>query len=83
MANRNPAVAYADEPLRVVVNRMADTGFTRLPVVDRENSRKLVGMVSLNDLLRARTRSLEEERQRERVLRIRLPFRSRPQQIPK
>jgi chloride channel protein, CIC family len=77
MANRNPEMAYADEPLRVVVNRMADTGFTRLPVVDRD-SRKLVGMVSLNDLLRARTRSLEEERQRERVLRIHLPFRSRP-----
>jgi hypothetical protein len=32
-------------------------------------------MVSLNDLLRARTRTLEEERRRERVLRIRLPFR--------
>jgi hypothetical protein len=31
-------------------------------------------MVSLTDLLRARTRSLEEERHRERVLRIRLPF---------
>jgi CIC family chloride channel protein len=82
MAHQNPAVAFADEPLRVVVNRMADTGFTRLPVVDRENSRKLVGMVSLNDLLRARTRSLEEERQRERVLRIRLPFKSRSVERP-
>ena len=53
---------------------MAETGFTRFPVVDREDTRKLVGMVSLTDLLRARTRSLEEERHRERVLRIRLPF---------
>jgi hypothetical protein len=32
-------------------------------------------MVSLQDLLQARTRSLEEERHRERVLRIHLPFR--------
>jgi hypothetical protein len=32
-------------------------------------------MVSLEDLLRARVRNLSEERSRERVLRIRLPFR--------
>jgi CBS domain-containing protein len=77
VAQGDPVVAYADEPLRVVVNRMAETGFTRLPVVESPDSRKLVGMISLSDLLRARTRSLEEERHRERVLRIRLPFRSR------
>ena len=51
---------------------MAETGLTRMPVVDRENPRKLVGMISLTDLLRARTRNLEEERRRERVLRLRL-----------
>jgi len=76
VAQSDPVVAYADEPLRVVVNRMAETGFTRLPVVESD-ARKLVGMISLSDLLRARTRSLEEERNRERVLRIRLPFGSR------
>ncbi len=27
-----PVVAYPDEPLRAVVYRMAETGFTRLPV---------------------------------------------------
>ncbi|HEY2014117.1 MAG TPA: chloride channel protein [Bryobacteraceae bacterium] len=78
LANRDPQVAYADEPLRVVVYRMAETGFTRFPVVEREDSRTLVGMISLNDLLRARTRTLEEERRRERVLRIHLPFRRKP-----
>ena len=72
-----PVVAHADEPLRVVVYRMAETGFTRFPVVESEKSRKLVGMISLNDLLRARSRSLEEERHRERVIRIRLPFGNR------
>jgi CBS domain-containing protein len=75
LANPKPVVAYADEPLRGVVYRMSDTGLTRFPVVEREDSRTLVGMVSLQDLLQARTRSLEEERHRERVLRIRLPFR--------
>jgi CBS domain-containing protein len=76
-AKKDPVVAYADEPLRVVVYRMAETGFTRMPVLDSQHSRKLVGMISLHDLLHARVRSLEEERRRERVLRIRLPFGAR------
>jgi len=66
--------ALPDEPLRLVVYRMAETGLTRMPVVDRDNPLKLVGMISLTDLLRARTRNLEEERRRERVLRLRLAF---------
>jgi CBS domain-containing protein len=74
VAKKDPVVAYADEPLRVVVYRMAESGFTRLPVLENEESRKLVGMIALHDLLHARTRSLHEEQRRERVLRIRLPF---------
>ena len=35
---------------------------------------KLVGMVSLDDLLQARTRTLDAERRRERVLPLRLMF---------
>ncbi len=50
----------------MVVYRMAETGLTRLPVVARNSSRKLVGMVSLDDLLKARVRNLEAERRRER-----------------
>jgi H+/Cl- antiporter ClcA/CBS domain-containing protein len=68
-----PAVAYPDEPLRVVVYRMAETGLTRFPVVERGDPAKLLGMISLRDLLSARTRNLAEERDRERVLRIRIP----------
>ena len=78
LGQKDPVVAYQDEPLRIVVYRMAESGKTRLPVVDREDPGKLLGMISLNDLLRARTRDLEEERTRERVLRLRLPFRSVP-----
>jgi len=72
--HREPVVAYPDEPLRMVVNRMSDTGLTRFPVVRNDKERTLAGMVSLKDLLHARTRNLEEERHRERVLRIRLPL---------
>jgi H+/Cl- antiporter ClcA len=68
---REPVVAYPDEPLRVVVFRMAETGLTRMPVVDRDTG-ELEGMVSLHNLLLARVRKLNEERERERVLRVRI-----------
>ncbi|MCU1261021.1 MAG: domain containing protein, partial [Bryobacterales bacterium] len=71
---REPVVAHPDEPLRVVVFRMAETGLTRLPVVNGDNG-QLAGMISLHDLLLARVRNLNEERHRERVLQVRLPFR--------
>ena len=70
----NPVVAYPDEPLRVVVYRMAESALTSFPVVSRETGNELVGLIGLRDLLAARTRNLAEERDRERVLRIRLPF---------
>ena len=64
----NPAVAGPAESLRAVVYRMAETGLTRFPVVERGGSGKLLGMVSLYDLLKARGRNLDAERRRERVL---------------
>ena len=79
-ASSEPVVAFADEPLRLVVFRMAESGFTRMPVLDSPTDRRLVGMISLNDLLQARTLNLAEERARERVLRIRIPFRG--QELP-
>ncbi|HEY7333403.1 MAG TPA: chloride channel protein [Bryobacteraceae bacterium] len=69
---RHPITAHPDEPLRAVVFRMAETGLTRLPVVD--DAGQLAGMISLHDLLMARVRNLHEERRRERSLRLRLPF---------
>ena len=70
-----PTVAYPDESLRMIVYRMAETGLTRFPVVTREHGR-LVGMIALTDLLKARALNLEAERRRERVFgaHIALPF---------
>jgi CBS domain-containing protein len=82
VARRDPVVAFADEPLRTVADRMAETGYTRMPVVDNSEDRRIVGMVSLEDLLRARTRNLAEERSRERILHIRLPFRNARESEP-
>jgi chloride channel protein, CIC family len=70
---KEPVVAYTDEPLRFVVNRMATTTLTRFPVVKRGPEPELLGMVAIDDLLKAREMSLEEEERRERVLRLRIP----------
>ena len=70
LARAGTIIANPDESLRVVVYRMAEKGFTRLPVVDRLSGRFL-GLVSLDDLLKARGRHLEEESRRERPLKLR------------
>ena len=70
----NPVRAYPDEPLTAVVDRMASTGLTEFPVVERRDPRKLLGLVSLDDLLQARVRRLDEEQERERVFPLRLVF---------
>jgi chloride channel protein, CIC family len=59
-----------DEILRVVVYRMAEKAVTRLPVVEHSTG-KFLGLISLDDLLKARARHLEEERRRERTLKLR------------
>ena len=71
---KEPVLAYPDEPLRVVVHRMAATGLTRFPVVARDNPRQIVGIVSLTDLLKARMLNLEAEQRRERILPLRIAF---------
>jgi CIC family chloride channel protein len=70
VATPEAVTAGPTEPLRAVVYRMVETGFTEFPVVDEKE--RLLGMVSLHDLLHARSRNLDEERARERVLRVRL-----------
>jgi CIC family chloride channel protein len=65
--------AYPEETLRSAVYRMAEKGVTRMPVVQRETE-KLVGMISLDDLLKAGTRHLEEEKRRETSIQFRKYF---------
>jgi CBS domain-containing protein len=67
----SPVVAHDDEPLRSVVQRMAMTGHTRLPVV-LGTTGDFAGMISLADLLAGRRQALEAEQRRERVLGVRL-----------
>jgi CIC family chloride channel protein len=71
LVRKSAVEAYPDEPLRVVVYRMAEKGCSRMPVLDR-TSKQFLGLVSLHDLLKARGRHLEEERRRERTLKFQL-----------
>jgi hypothetical protein len=54
-----------------LADRMAERGAGVMPVVSHEAPERLVGVVSQFELLRARERLLQEERHRERVLRVR------------
>jgi H+/Cl- antiporter ClcA len=65
------ALAYPDEILRSVADRMAALGLGVLPVVDRTDTGHLEGLLTEFDLLRARQKLLEEERHAERVLTLR------------
>jgi chloride channel protein, CIC family len=50
---RAPAVVYEDSTLRDAADHMVNEGVGRLPVVQRDNPRRVVGMVTRSDLLAA------------------------------
>lgn len=62
--------SYPDETLRSVADRMAEHRIGALPVVARARPDRVLGVVTTFDLLAARRRRLEEERHRERSLRL-------------
>ena len=75
----DPTLGYGDLTLREAANLMAEHRISRLPVVDRDDSRRLTGFVSLVDLLHGRRIDIEEERVSTRLLTVRqlLPLRRR------
>jgi H+/Cl- antiporter ClcA len=64
-------VAHADDTLRHVAYAMAEHGVTRMPVVERGDRGRVLGTITLQQLLQGRLRDLHEERHSERVLRPR------------
>lgn len=63
-----PVVGYPEEPLAHLADRMAREAIGSLPIVERGTGR-LMGIISRRDLLKARSRHLENEQRRERVFR--------------
>jgi CBS domain-containing protein len=68
MVKRPPIVAYADGTLRDVVDAMARADIGRLPVVERQRPRHVVGIVTRGDVVAAEARRLAaDERTRRRA----------------
>jgi CBS domain-containing protein len=63
LVQRPAAVAYEDNTLRDAADHMVLEAVGRLPVVMRDNSRKVVGMISRSDLLRAHAPRLKAAHQ--------------------
>jgi len=51
---------------------MAESEVSRIPVIDRADEGRVVGIVSLSQLLAGRQRDQMEARERERTFRVRL-----------
>jgi H+/Cl- antiporter ClcA len=58
-------VAFADEPLIDAIHRMVKNNIGRLPVMDREHPRQVIGYLGRSNVMSARLKSLEEEELRE------------------
>lgn len=71
LIEREAITIYPWESCRVAAERMAQARVGRLPVVDPENPRKLVGIITRSDLLKPRELHAEEEGKRERSLGVR------------
>ena len=71
---REPVVCRPDMTLREAAHLFAERGVTRAPVAAEEAPRRVLGIVSLADLLEGRLRDLHEERVSERVLDLRELF---------
>ncbi len=59
-------VGYPDELVRDAVRRMLENDIGRLPIVSRDDPRKLVGYLGRSGVMAAHVRMLEEEHVRER-----------------
>ena len=53
LIRRGPAIVFADNTLRDAADHMVREGVGRLPVVERENAGRVIGIISRSDLLSA------------------------------
>lgn len=53
IASRSLLIAYPDEPMWVALKRLGTRDVGRLPVVDRRNPRRLLGLIRRSDIVRA------------------------------
>ncbi len=75
-ANLEPDTMSPFSTLRSCAATMAESKLTSFPVVSADG--KLVGVITIDDLLKGRSAQTHKESDRERVLRLRWPFSGRP-----
>ena len=67
---REPIVGYADMTLRELANWMAQNQVSSVPIVDRQDAGRVLSVMSVDQVLEARLRDVDEEHKSERVLDI-------------
>jgi CIC family chloride channel protein len=68
---RPPAIAYDDNSAREAADHMVRENIGRLPVVKRDDPRRVVGWLTRSDLLSAHRQRLEDSSRADRVLQVR------------
>lgn len=61
IATREVEVAYPDETLDIALKRLASKQIGRLPVVDREDKTKLLGIITRSDIVNAYNKKVVEK----------------------
>jgi CBS domain-containing protein len=67
-AHTSMPVTYTDEPVRTAADKMAQYELEALVVVDPVDPQRVIGLISREDLFRARTLWFAEEKERERMI---------------
>src|SRR4051812_10547414 len=78
LIHRTAAIVFEDSTLREAADHMVREGVGRLPVVSRDEPRKITGMLTRSDLLAAHRRRLDEADLAEQHLDLRSLGRRRP-----
>jgi H+/Cl- antiporter ClcA len=68
LIRKDPICIFPEESCRIAAEKMAENGVGRLLVVTYENPKKLMGILTRSDLLKARNISISEESQKEKIL---------------
>ncbi|WP_176597938.1 chloride channel protein [Sphingobium sp. 15-1] len=71
LSDASQPAAFPDSPSGMVADLIVQSGIGRIPIVERD-SRKVIGIVTRQDLLRARHKVRKDETQRMRLLGLRL-----------
>lgn len=68
IATANPVIAYPDQSVRDILLRLGTMDVGRIPVVDRDDPARLVGVLRRHDIIKAYHKAVADARKRGRVV---------------